>query len=44
MANLTNLYDKKTTLVDEKRAVDTVFLAFSKTFDTVSNEIFINKL
>lgn len=35
LANLTNFYDEKFILVDEKRAVDIVFLEFSKAFDSV---------
>ena len=38
---LTNLifYDKVTRLVDEGKAVDVVYLDFSKAFDTISHSI-----
>ncbi|KAK4827592.1 LOW QUALITY PROTEIN: hypothetical protein QYF61_019494 [Mycteria americana] len=43
---LTNLisYDKVTHLVDEGKAVDVVYLEFSKAFDTVSYSILLEKL
>ena len=45
LSNLvTNYYDEMTGLVGEGRAVDIVYLAFSKAFDTVSQKILIEKL
>ncbi|KAK4830060.1 hypothetical protein QYF61_008398 [Mycteria americana] len=44
LTNLINLYDKMTGLVDEGRAVDILYLDFSKAFDTVSHKILIDKV
>lgn len=44
MTNLRIFFDKKTGLVGKGRAVNIVFLDFSKAFNTVSNNVFIDKL
>jgi len=47
MSSLTNLiafYNEMTNLVDERRAVHIVYLAFSKTFNIVFYNILIDKL
>jgi len=44
LTNLISFYDQVTCLVDEGKAVDVIYLDFSKAFGTVSNSILLEKM
>ena len=44
LTNLISFYDLVTRLVDDGKAVDVIYLDFSKSFDTISHNILLRKL
>jgi len=44
LTSLITLYDQVTCLLDEGKAVDVIYLVFSKTFDPTSHSILLEKL